>query len=67
MGGTLQWKGESNQMNIKLDDVMVDAEPMRYAQWHNRNREYCGSNDEYDVYFIGGKFYYAEADDPFQF
>ena len=52
-------------MNIKLDDVIVDAEPMR--QWHSRDKEYCGSNDEYDVYFMGGKFYYAEADDPFQF
>lgn len=54
-------------MNIKLDDVIVDAEPMRYAQWHSCDKEYCGSNDEYDVYFMGGKFYYAEADDPFQF
>lgn len=65
MGLTLQWKG--GKMTIKLNDVIVDAEPMRYAQWHNRNKEYCGSNEEYDVYFMGGKFYYAEADDTYQF
>ena len=41
-------------MNIKLDDVIVDAEPIRYAQWHSRDKEYCGSNDEYDVYFMEG-------------
>lgn len=54
-------------MNIKLEDVIVDAEPMRYAQWHDRKKQYVGSNDDFDIYFIGGKFYYAEADDPFQF
>lgn len=54
-------------MTIKLEDVIVDAEPMRYSQWHDHKKQYVGSNKDYDIYFIGGKFYYAEADDPYQF
>lgn len=54
-------------MDIKIDDVIVNAEEMRYAQWHNRDKQYVGSNDDYDIYFIGGKFYYAETDDVYGF
>ena len=54
-------------MNIKIEDVIVNAEPMRYSQWHNRKKQYVDSDNDFDVYFIEGRFYYAEADDPYQF